>query len=302
MQQNMVTAPQTLADRSASDRPFLERQWQGLLHFIRKKPLAAFSGLIVVLLLFMGIFADVIAPYPYAERTPERLQTWSVDHPMGTDNLGRDMLSRIIYGARVSIIVGFGTIAVSQVLATLFGITSGYFGGWTDTLFQRLVDIGQAFPGLVFIISLISVFGPGMWQIIISLGIVLAFGASRVVRGATIAARQNQYVEAAQALGAGHTRILARHILPNIVPVIIVGATVQLGSAILIEASLSFLGYGVPELPSWGFLLNDARRWMVSFPHLAIWPGVAIFLAVYAFNMLGDGLRDVLDPRLRGTR
>lgn len=302
MRQDVAT-PTTLADRSPADRPLLARQWHWLVSFVRKKPLPAACGVIVLILLAAGIFADAVAPYRYNERTPERRVTWSLDHPMGTDNLGQDMLSRVIYGARVSVIVGFGTIAVSQFIAVVVGATSGYFGSWTDTLVQRLVDIGQAFPGLVFIISIVSLFEDrGMLQIIIPLGIVFSFGASRIVRGAVIATRQNQYVEAAQALGAGHGRILIRHILPNVVPVIIVGATVQLGSAILIEASLSFLGYGVPEPPSWGALLNDARNRLFSLPHLAIWPSVVVFVAVYAFNMLGDGLRDVLDPRLRGTR
>lgn len=305
MAQNTAGTPATEFVRpSLADRPLLVRQWVWTWRFARAKPLPAACGVIIILLFFMAVFAAQIAPESYDTFAPrERLEGASWGHWMGTDDQGRDIFSRIVYGARVSIFVGFGTILLSQTIATIIGVSSGYFGGWVDTLGQRLVDIGQAFPGLVFIISLISIFGPGQTQIIMSLGIVLAFGSSRVVRGAAISVRQNAFVEAARATGAGHTRILIRHILPNVMPVIIVGATIQLGAAILIESSLSFLGYGVPPpFPSWGRMLNDARNWMINYPHMAIYPGLAIFLTVFAFNMLGDGLRDVLDPRLRGSR
>ncbi len=289
---------------STADRGFLVRQaaWAG--RFARNKPLPAACGVGVIVLLLVAVFAEQIAPHAYDDFAPrDRLQGASSSHLMGTDDQGRDIFSRVVYGARVSIVVGFGTILLSQTLATLIGVSSGYFGGWIDTFGQRLVDTGQAFPGLVFIISLISIFGQGQTQIILALGLVLTFGSSRVVRGAAIAVRQNAFVEAAQATGAGHGRILLRHILPNVMPVIIVGATIQLGAAILVESSLSFLGYGVPPpFPSWGRMLNDARQWMINYPHMAMFPGLAIFLTVYAFNMLGDGLRDVLDPRLRGSR
>ncbi|GAB4325554.1 MAG: glutathione ABC transporter permease GsiD [Dehalococcoidia bacterium] len=305
MAQNPAGTPATgFIPPSLADRPLLVRQWVWTWRFARSKPLPAACGVIIVLLFVMAVFAGQIAPESYDTFAPrERLLGASWDHWMGTDEQGRDIFSRVVYGARVSIFVGFGTILLSQTIAAIIGVSSGYFGGWIDTLGQRLVDIGQAFPGLVFIISLISIFGPGQTQIIISLGIVLAFGSSRVVRGAAISVRQNAFVEAAKATGAGHMRILIRHILPNVMPVIIVGATIQLGAAILIESSLSFLGYGVPPpFPSWGRMLNDARQWMINYPHMAIYPGLAIFLTVFAFNMLGDALRDVLDPRLRGSR
>lgn len=289
---------------SMSDRPIYVRYWLGTWRFIKTKPLSAGSAVIILLLLGFALFAEEIAPYAYDDFAPkDRLQGASWDHFMGTDQQGRDIFSRVIFGARVSVIVGFGTVLLSQSIATVIGVTSGYFGGWIDTISQRLVDVGQAFPGLVFIITLISIFGAGQMQLIISLGLVLSFGSSRVIRAAAITIRQNAYVEAAQATGAGHIRILTRHILPNVVPVIIVGATIQLGAAILIESSLSFLGYGVPPpFPSWGLMLNDARQWMINYPYMAIYPGLAIFVAVFAFNMLGDGLRDTLDPRMRGSR
>lgn len=304
MAQNTIDAAQGYFRPSTADRGFMLRQAAWVGRFARSKPLPAACGVFIVLLLLVALFAEQIAPHSYDQFAPrERLQGASSAHYMGTDDQGRDIFSRVVYGARVSIVVGFGTILLSQTLATLIGVSSGYFGGWIDTLGQRLVDTGQAFPGLVFIISLISIFGPGQTQIILALGLVLTFGSSRVIRGAAIAVRQNAFVEAAQATGAGHGRILFRHILPNVMPVIIVGATIQLGAAILVESSLSFLGYGVPPpFPSWGRMLNDARQWMINYPHMAIYPGLAIFLTVYAFNMLGDGLRDVLDPRLRGSR
>lgn len=305
MAQNTVGSTSTgFIPPSLADKPLLLRQWIWTWRFAKSKPLPAACGVIIALLFIMAVFADQIAPQAYDTFAPrERLLGASWDHWMGTDEQGRDIFSRVVYGARVSIFVGFGTILLSQTIATVIGVSSGYFGGWIDTVGQRLVDIGQAFPGLVFIISLISIFGPGQTQIIISLGIVLAFGSSRVVRGAAISVRQNAFVEAARATGAGHGRILIRHMLPNVMPVIIVGATIQLGAAILIESSLSFLGYGVPPpFPSWGRMLNDARQWMINYPHMAIYPGLAIFVTVFAFNMLGDGLRDVLDPRLRGSR
>lgn len=290
--------------RSISDRSFPVRSLIAVGRFTRSKPLPAACGVVILALFACAAFAEYIAPQAYDDFSPrDRLQGASFDHLLGTDELGRDLFSRIVFGARVSIIVGFGTIALSQSIATIVGVSSGYFGGWIDTMTQRLVDVGQAFPGLVFIISLIAIFGVGQTQLIVSLGIVLSFGSSRVVRSAAISVSQNVYVEAARATGAGNLRILVRHVLPNVVPVIIVGATIQLGAAILIEASLSFLGYGVPPpFPSWGFMLNTSRQWMVNYPHMAIYPGMAIFLAVFAFNMLGDGLRDALDPRMRGSR
>jgi peptide/nickel transport system permease protein len=221
---------------------------------------------------------------------------------MGTDNLGRDVYSRVVYGASVSISVGFGAVLLANVLATLIGITSGYFGGAYDICVQRVVDAWQSFPFLVVILSIMAVLGPGLLNLILALGILGAAAGSRVIRGSTISAMQNTYVEAARALGAGHLRIMIRYLLPNVAATIIILATIGLGAFILAESALSFLGFGVPPpYPSWGAMLSGSgRSFMYRAPWMAFWPGAAISLAVFGFNMLGDALRDVLDPRLRG--
>jgi peptide/nickel transport system permease protein len=222
---------------------------------------------------------------------------------MGSDNLGRDIWSRVVYGARISVTVGFGAVLIANVLAAGIGITSGYLGGKYDLCVQRVVDAWQSFPFLVVILSIMAVLGPGLLNIIIALGFLGAANASRVVRGATVSVAQNVYIEAARALGAGHLRVMARHILPNVAATIIVWATIGLGAFILAESALSFLGFGVPPpYPSWGGMLSGSGRSFFSqAPWMAIYPGLAISLAVFGFNMLGDALRDVLDPRLRGA-
>jgi peptide/nickel transport system permease protein len=284
---------------------------RGLWTFTRRKPLGAFGGLLCVIMIVMGIFAGPlwvlpgIAPHFYDQQVlAERLQGVSLAHPLGTDHLGRDILSRIIYGARTSVVIGFGAIAIAAVISTAVGVISGYYGGKIDTFLQRLVDIAMAFPGLILLIFLISVFGQGKEQITIGLGVLIAPGASRVIRSAVISIKSNQYFEAAKVLGANDLRILATYVLPNVFAIIIVGASIQIGMVILMEASLSFLGFGVnPPTPTWGRMLSmEGREYMVSSPGLAIWPGLAIAAAVFGFNMFGDALRDVLDPRLRGGR
>jgi peptide/nickel transport system permease protein len=272
--------------------------------FCRRKPLGALGGLIVVGLIVIAVFADRIARYDYDETIAgARMNPPSARFWMGTDNLGRDMWSRVVFGARVSVTVGFGAVLVGTVLATLIGVTSGYFAGGYDAVVQRVVDAWQSFPFLIIILSLMAVLGPGILNVILALGVVGAAGASRVIRSATIAVTGNAYVEGARALGCGHLRILARYVLPNVAAPIIILATIGLGSAILAESALSFLGFGVPPpYPSWGGMLSGSgRSYMYQAPWMALWPGVAISLAVYGFNMLGDALRDVLDPRLRGA-
>ena len=256
-------------------------------------------GLIVI-----AVFADRIAPHDYDETIAgARMKPPSARFWMGTDNLGRDMWSRVVFGARVSVTVGFGAVLFGTVLATLIGVTSGYCRGRYDTVVQRVVDAWQSFPFLIIILSLMAVLGPGILNVILALGVVGAAGASRVIRSATIAVAGNAYVEGAHALGCGHLRILARYVLPNVAAPIIILATIGLGSAILAESALSFLGFGVPPpYPSWGGMLSGSgRSYMYQAPWMALWPGAAISLAVYGFNMLGDALRDVLDPRLRGA-
>ena len=280
------------------------RRLGSLWLFCRRKPLGALGGVVVVGMILMAVFAHWIAPHSYddsirgARMKPPSAQFW-----MGTDNLSRDIWSRVVYGARVSVTVGFGAVLLGNALATAIGITSGYFGGKYDMAVQRVVDAWQSFPFLVVILSLMAVLGPGMLNVILALGILGAAAASRVIRGATISVLQNAYIEAARGMGAGHIRIMLRHVLPNVTATIIILATIGLGGAILAESALSFLGFGVPPpYPSWGAMLSGSgRSYMYRAPWMAIWPGAAISLAVFGFNMLGDALRDVLDPRLRGA-
>lgn len=298
----------------------------GLLRFARRKPLGAVGGVLVATLLVTGVLAPVIAPYGYDQRDYRAvLAQPSAQHLLGTDDVGRDIFSRIVYGARVSMIVSVGAVALSVTLASAIGVLSGYYGGKVDLVVQRLVDTWICFPPVVLLLVFTAMFGipldpvdvlPGpltwrleppevrMVQVIVFMGLVLAGGSSRVVRGAVIGVRHHQYMEAAQALGVPVRRVLLRYVLPNVMPTILVLATVQLGSAILIEATISFLGFGIqPPIPTWGQMLSgNATRFINRAPLLAVWPGLAISLAVFGFNMLGDALRDVLDPRLRGGR
>ena len=291
-----VAGPGTRAEARPSTLTMLWR-------FCRNKPLGALGGLIVLVLLVMAVFAPWIAPYRYDETIPgARMKAPGAQFWMGTDNLGRDVYSRVVFGASVSVTVGFGAVLLANVLAAIIGITSGYFGGAYDICVQRVVDAWQSFPFLVVILSMMAVLGPGMLNLILALGVLGAAAASRVIRGTTISVMQNTYVEAARALGAGHLRIMLRYLLPNVAATIIILATIGLGGAILAESALSFLGFGVPPpYPSWGAMLSGSgRSFMYRAPWMAIWPGAAISLAVFGFNMLGDALRDVLDPRLRG--
>jgi peptide/nickel transport system permease protein len=278
---------------------------KGLWRLVREKPLGAFGGVLVLVLMLCALFAHWIAPYPYDEtNVRQRLKPPGAQFYLGTDNLGRDVFSRIIYGARISVTVGFGAVTLSILLATILGVSSGYFGGKVDVLVQRLVDAAMAFPTLVILLSIMAVLGPGLMNVILVLGIVPSANRSRVIRSATLAAKENQYVEAARAVGASHLRIILCYILPNVMAPIIIVATNALGAVILVEATLSFLGFGVPPpYPSWGEMLSGSgRSYMYKAPWMAIWPGVAISLAVFGFNMLGDALRDLLDPRLRGSQ
>jgi len=273
--------------------------------FIARKPLGAIGGALVLLLILVAIAAPVTAPYPYdVGDSSVRLEGPSLAHPFGTDANGRDMFSRIIWGAQISVTVGFGAVAISTLLAVAVGTISGYYGGWVDLLVQRLVDIWISFPALVLLISLVAVAGPGLWSVTFILGILLAPGTSRVVRSAVLSIRHLPYIESAACIGAGNRHVILKYILPNVFAPIIILATVQLGTAILAESTLSFLGYGVPPpYPAWGSMLSGTgRAFMLQSPWLSIWPGLAISLAVFGFNMLGDALRDELDPRLRGSR
>src|SRR5262245_36198174 len=290
--------------RDAAARGPLRRALSAAGWFCRRKPLGALGAVIVLSLLLMAGFAEWIAPYAYDQQLPgARLKPPGREYVLGTDNVGRDILSRIVYGARVSVTVGFLTVLLGNVVAAIIGITSGYFRGRYDILVQRVVDAWQSFPYLIIILSLLAVLGPGMLNVILALSILVAAATSRVIRSATLSVVEHPYIEAARAMGAGHLRVIVRHVLPNVTATIVVVATIGLGGVILAESALSFLCYGVPPPhPSWGSMLSGSgRTYMYSAPWIAIWPGVAISLVVFGFNMLGDALRDVLDPRLRGS-
>lgn len=243
--------------------------------------------------------------YPYGRQNlRDRLQGPSLDHLMGTDRIGRDILSRILYGARTAVMVAFGSVIISEAISAMMGISSGYFGGLLDKVFYRVVDVFQALPGLVVLITIFGIFGSGLWQLIIVIGVYGGPPASRTIRGQTMAIMASPFIEAARVAGASHMRVMRRYLLPNVFPLIILSATLRMGFVVLLEANLSFLGYGLPPpFPSWGQMLGtEGRDFMRVQPGLAIFPGLAIGLLVFSFNLFGDALRDVLDPRLRGSK
>ena len=271
----------------------------------RDKPLGAVGGVVLLAFVVIGVFADFIAPFDFNEIAPlDRMQAPSLAHWFGTDNLGRDVLSRCIYGAQLSVIIGCSAAALATLISAVLGIVSGYFGGKIDLGLQRVVDAWMSFPDLIVLIVVVSVLGPGMPQIIGTLGLLLGIGGSRIVRSAVISVREHMYVHAAQSTGASWPRILWKHVLPNVMPPIIVLFTTRVGSVILAESGLSFLGLGVPPpSPTWGSMLSGSgRTYMFQGPWLALAPGLCLTAVVYATNVFGDALRDLLDPRMRGTR
>jgi len=275
------------------------------IRLFREKPLGAAGLVIVAIFLFCGLFADLIAPFGMNQISPaNRLKPPSERFWLGTDHLGRDIFSRILYGAQLSVIIGFAAATLATVISVLLGIITGYLGGKIDLIIQRMVDAWMSFPELIILIVVVSVLGPGMCQVICVRGLVFGIGGSRIVRGAGVSVRENMYVHAAQSMGAGTPRVLMQHILPNILPPVIVLFTTRVGAVILVESGLSFLGFGVPPpAPTWGGMLSGSgRTYMYMAPWLALAPGLAITVVVYAINVLGDAMRDLLDPRMRGSR
>lgn len=280
------------------------RAWTTLARFVRKKPLGAAGGIVMLLIVLTALFAGLVATHdPIATDAARTLARPSGEHWLGSDHLGRDIYSRIVHGARVSLIVGVASTLLGSVLGGLVGLLSGYIGGKTDLLSQRLLDILQGLPLLVLALVMSAALGPSIENVVIAISVPIIPRAARVVRSSVVSIREMQYVEAARALGVRHLRIAFRHILPNTVGPFIVLCTAQLGSAVLVEAALSFLGLGVPEpYPSWGRMLSvSAAEYAQKAPHLVLFPGAAISLAVFGSNLLGDALRDTLDPRLRGA-
>jgi peptide/nickel transport system permease protein len=275
-----------------------------VVRFTRKKPLGAIGGALMLVMALTGLFADVLATQdPIATQASATLARPSAEHWLGTDHLGRDMYSRIVHGARVSLVVGIGSTLLGSVLGGVIGLLSGYAGGKTDLIAQRLLDILQGLPLLVLALVMSAALGPSLHNVIIAISIPIVPRASRIIRASVLSIREMQYVEAARALGLRHVRIAFRHVLPNTIGPFIVLVTAQLGAAILVEAALSFLGLGVPEpYPSWGRMLSvSAAEYAQKAPHLVLFPGIAISLAVFGSNLFGDALRDTLDPRLRGA-
>ena len=286
---------------TASARPAPKGLTGRLIH---EKPLGAFGGAVFLLFLVCGLFAELIAPYGLNETNMAvRLLPPSAEHLFGTDHLGRDVLSRVLIGAQLSMIVGACAAALATLVSIVLGVASGYFGGRTDMLIQRFVDAWMIFPDLLLLIAVISVVGPGMTEIVVVLGLLYGIAGSRIVRGAVITIRENAHTHAARSMGATALHILRRHVLPNIMPVVIVLFTTRVGAAILTEAGLSFLGLGVPPpAPTWGGMLSGTgRTYMYLGPWLALAPGLSLTLVVYAINVYGDALRDLLDPRMRGA-
>jgi peptide/nickel transport system permease protein len=269
----------------------------------RSKPLGAAGLLILIVFGLAAVFAPQLAPYPYDETDfLARLAAPSGAHIFGTDNLGRDLFSRVLYGTRVSMAVAFGAVLLAKVFATLIAVLTGYYGGWLDKTVQRVIDIWLAIPTLVLLVSLLGVVGPSFWSVLVAIGLLYVPGSSRLIRSVVVSVRQEAYIDAARSVGASDTRLLFLYVLPNILPIIIYSATVSLGSVIIVAASLGFLGYGVPPpQPDLGAMLSGAGlQFMRRSPWMAIWPGMAITLIVFSFNVFGDALRDVIDPRLRG--
>jgi peptide/nickel transport system permease protein len=272
--------------------------------FIRRKPLGFIGGLLLLFLIILAIAAPAIAPYPPLDfHSEDTFRSPDSTYILGSDDKGRDVFSRVVYGARISLEVGMVAVALGTTFGLLLGLTSGYSGGKFDFIVQRVVDSFQAFPALILALAITTSLGRTVLNVGISVALVTWPAASRVIRSAVLAQKGTVYVDAAQALGARTPRILFRHILPNIMSVYIILATAALAQAILVEASLSFLGAGVPPPePSWGAMLLEAQRHAVRAPWMAIFPGIAVTIAVFGFNLFGDALRDYLDPRLRGSK
>jgi len=278
--------------------------WTVILRFCAKQPLGAVGGGIMLVMLLTAIFAEPLSTHdPIATDAANTLARPGADHWLGSDHLGRDIYSRIVHGARVSLIVGVLSTLAGSVLGGIIGLLSAYFGGKSDLITQRVLDILQGLPLLVLALVMSAALGPSVQNVVIAISVPIIPRAARVIRASVLTIREMQYVEAARALGIRHLRIAFRHVLPNTMGPFIVLATAQLGSAILTEAALSFLGLGVPEpYPSWGRMLSvSAAEYAQKAPWLVLFPGVAISLAVFGSNLLGDALRDTLDPRLRGT-
>ena len=275
--------------------------WRDAWHRLCKNKGAMLGLFLLLALILCALFAGVLAPYPYdLQDYSHTFEGPSALHLLGTDNFGRDILSRIIYGARISLLVGFSSIITAIIVGGLLGAVAGFYGGRVDNSLMRAMDILMSIPGMLMAISLAAAMGPGLANMVIAIAIADIPGYARVVRSSVLTIKDQEYIEAAQCIGASDSRIILRHIIPNCIAPIIVQATLGMAGAILSASSLSFLGLGIqPPTPEWGSMLSAARQYIMNYPHMCIFPGVAIMITIFALNMLGDGLRDALDPRLK---
>jgi peptide/nickel transport system permease protein len=295
----------TVLTHTAASEPLAPRLTAGqeVAKFIRTKPLGAGGAAIILAMLVVGAFSEVLAPFdPYSPDYALQFARPSAEHWFGTDEFGRDLMSRLIYGARIALFVGFTASFIGCTLGGLLGVISAYVGGKVDLFLERLMDILLAFPQLILALAIASILGPAVQNVVIAIAIPIIPRAARVVRSTALSVKENVYVEAVQALGAAQPRIVLRHIVPNVVAPYIIMLTAQLGGAILAEAALSYLGLGAAEpTPSWGLMLSgSALSYAEKAPWIAVFPGIAISLGVFGFNLFGDSLRDALDPKLRG--
>jgi len=264
--------------------------------------LVVFGMVVILVFIIVALFAPLLAPYdPYMPDLKDRLSQPSLKHLLGTDSLGRDTLSRIIHGTRTSLMIGLTVVSIAAIVGTSLGMVAGYLGGWPYTIIMRLVDVVMTFPMILLALVIAAMLGEGIRNVIIALTVGLVPVYARLMCGLVLTLKENEYIMAEKAMGASNQRIMIRHLLPNALPALIVVVTMMLGTTVLAEAGLSFLGIGIePPTPTWGSMVNDGREYLLTHPILSFAPGFAIMLLVFAFNMAGDGLRDALDPRLRG--
>lgn len=277
-------------------------EWKRFLRVFLGRGVVVFGVLVILAYIVIAIFAPLIAPYkPNEPDLDAALKSPSASHWLGTDALGRDTLSRIIHGTRTALIIGLVVVSVACVVGVILGTLAGYYGGWTHNIVMRFIDALMSFPMIVLALVIAALLGSGMKNVIIALSVAMMPGYARLMCGQVLSVKENDYIIASRSIGAPNLRIMLRHIMPNCLSPIMVLMTMMLGSVVLAEASLSFLGIGIaPPMPSWGSMINDAKQYLLKLPILSFAPGIALMLLVFAFNMVGDGLRDALDPRLRG--
>ncbi|MCR4394890.1 MAG: ABC transporter permease [Dehalococcoidales bacterium] len=278
-------------------------EWRRFRRVFLGRILVLIGLILISFFVFIAIFAPLLAPYPPNDPDlASALQQPSAQHLLGTDALGRDTLSRVIYGARTSLMIGLIVVIIATIIGMTLGLVAGYYGGWTYNIIMRFIDALMSFPMILLAMVIAALLGNGMRNVIIALSVAMMPGYARLMCAQVLAVKENDYVTAGRSIGASNLRLMLRHIVPNCLPPLIVLITMQLGSVILAEAGLSFLGIGItPPTPAWGSMVNDGRQYLLTLPILSFAPGLALMLVVFGFNMVGDGLRDALDPRLRGA-